>query len=251
MSERWTWNRRKSRIRLASTACWVAYLVIVLAIIFIFLPPVISQNFVIFLGMVTVFVGPPAWIHYNWMHDPGYLLMSNGTRRVRFSRQVQAQISRRNNVDNAFGVPRLPADLRTSAKAGRSLASLPADEEIASVQSAWDDYLLISSLALFPAGNYPKNTVTTRLELGADRLVLSAGRWRPGVVLNLPYSRIVGLWRGSDIATIASGDVLVVVVDTGDDEVLFPFEVIRRTAGMSKRETVDALIRQVDARRSR
>lgn len=60
---------------------------------------------------------------------------------------------------------------------------------------------------------------------------------------------IVGVWNGSKIATIDSGRVLVVVVDAGEDELPFPFEIMRWNDRPRQRSAVDELIRLVGQRR--
>ena len=60
---------------------------------------------------------------------------------------------------------------------------------------------------------------------------------------------IVGVWNGSKIATIDSGGILVVVVDAGEDELLFPFEIMRWNDRPRQRSAADELIRVVDQRR--
>ena len=60
---------------------------------------------------------------------------------------------------------------------------------------------------------------------------------------------IVGVWNGSKIETIDSGGILVVVVDAGEDELLFPFEIMRWKDRPRQRSAVDELIRLVDRRR--
>lgn len=202
-----------------------------------------------FLIAVALFVLPPAWIHVNWVFNPEYLFTSNGARRIRFSEHVEAQVSLKSNIVNDFGIPRLPVDLRTSPSRGVGGADQSAHLEMTLTRVLWDDYLYIPGRALIPAGPFPKRTLSAILEFGPDGLMLSAGLWRPGVVLELPYSRIIGVWNGSQIKTIDSGGVLVVVVDSGDDDLLFPFDVVRVTPKQSPRAAVEALVRLLEERR--
>lgn len=73
----------------------------------------------------------------------------------------------------------------------------------------WDEYLYVATGILFPDRTLPTRTLKSSVQFGSTGLTLSAGRWRPGVVLELPFSKIVGVWNGSDIKTIDSGGVLV------------------------------------------
>jgi hypothetical protein len=209
-------------------------------------PPILYQAPVMVLFLFATFILPPAWIHVAWVYFPGYLFMSNGIRRIRSSDIVEAQISATHNRSNALGVPPLPAELRTQASppdrgAGR--------EETTSATVAWDDYLYASSSMLFPNSAFPKAACRASLEVGSAGLTVVAGRWRPATVLELPFAMIVGVWNGSEIATIDSGRVLVVVVYTGDDELLFPFEITRWKDRPREHPAVDGLIRLIDQRR--
>ena len=100
-----------------------------------------------------------------------------------------------------------------------------------------------------PGRAVPTRTCKATLEFGSEGLTLSAGRWRPGLVLKLPYSAIIGVWNGSDIKTISSGGVLVVVVATEHDEILLLFEVAHVKAGPSERTTVEVLVTLVEQHR--
>ena len=249
MHRRWTWLERRRKIRWIATACWSAYLATVLITVALVLPRSTTYYPGLFASLVVLAVGPPAWIHYNWIFNPAYLFGSNGIRRIRFTEQVQSQVSLKNNVGNAFGVPLVPLDLRTplSRVAGGGGERSGADFTL--IRVVWDDYLYIPGCALFPGLAVPKRTLPAILDFGSDGLILSVGRWRPGVVFELPYSRIVGVWNGSQIKTIDSGGVLVVVVDSGDDELLFPFEVVRVAPKQSPRVAVEEMIGIIEQRR--
>jgi hypothetical protein len=199
--------------------------------------PIFAISPGLFFALIFLFIGPPAWIHYNWVFDPGYLFMSNGIRRLHFSEKIQAQISQRNNSGNNFGVPLLPVDLHTSASGSDLDRAELGNRVTTSARVVWDDYLYVAIGLLFPGMRFPRTSIPAHLELNPAGVVLAAGRWRPGILLQIPYSRIVGVWNGSSIPTIASPNVLVLVVGAENDEVLLPFEVKRakdRTSGSTQ-----------------
>ena len=249
MPKRWTWRERAQAIRWIVAGCWLTYVAMVLAVIALLLPSSISYYAGMFLSFFVLAVGPPAWINYNWVYNPAYLFGSNAIRRIHFSEQVETQVSLKNNIGNSFGVAALPLDLHTSPATVVGGVGACDGEQITSIQVVWDDYLLVPGTTLLPTSKFPRRTVPAILEFGSGGLVLSAGRWRPGVVLELPYSRIIGVWNGSEIKTIDSGGVLVVVVGSADDELLFPFEVVRVKPKQSPRAAVEALIRVLERRR--
>lgn len=228
------------------------YVLISIGATLLIVSPILDQIpgvIVIFLAFLAVFIVPPAWIHIAWVFFPGYLFMSNGIRSVGFSDIVQAQLSAKHNHANAFDVPPLPADLRTSISLSHPDHRALVSGEATSATVAWDDYRYTPSSMLFPKSTFPNTACRARLEVDPDGLTLTAGRWRPATVFELPYSMIVGVWNGSQIVTIDSGRVLVVVVDTGEDELLFPFEITRWNDGPRERSAVDELIRLIDHRR--
>jgi hypothetical protein len=242
MPKLWRWAERKRAIIAFAALCWLGYLAAVLAIMYWAFPPVLAQTPSLFLVVLVVFVGPPAWIHFNWVTAPGYLFMSNGIRRFRFSERLAAQVSRRKNADNIFGVPMLPADMRTTVCVPSASVNMSSDQRTKLVGGTWDPYLYAAA-ALHPdSGVLPKRTTAGAIWLDSDRLTFTAGRWRPGAVLSIPFSRVVGVWNGADIPTISSGNVIVVVVEAGGDELLFPFEVARRDSDSNRRVTVEAMV---------
>lgn len=248
----WTWQQRSRRIRSIVIACWSAYVVISIAGTLLIVSPVlhaIPDVIVLVLAILAAFIVPPAWIHIAWVHFPGYLFMSNGIRRVGFSDIVRAQVSVENNRANAFGVPPLAEDLRTAVPQPTSFDAGSGSGEATTATVVWDDYLYTPSSILFPKSAFPTSTCRASLQIGSDSLTLTAGRWRPATVIELPFAMIVGVWNGSEIATIDSGRVLVVVVDNGDDELLFPFEITRWKDRPREHSAVDGLIRLIDQRR--
>ena len=251
MREEWTWVRRRQRIRVITVAAWSIYGLIVLIAVVIWCWPAIPYYPVVVLLLVAAFVVPPAWIHIAWIHFPGYLFMSNGIRRLYVSDLVGSQISQNNNRGNIYGVPPLPDDLRTAAEVPSAPDREAPLQNITSVRVVWDEYLLVSSSILWPERPLPHTTQSARLDIRADVVTLSAGRWRPGTVFELPISSIVGVWDGRKIATIDSGRVLVLVVDTGQDRVLLPFEIMRGKEQPRNKAAVEELIHIVDQRRLR
>lgn len=249
MSSTWTWSERKRRIRFVLAFCWLAYVLATFGVIAFVLPSWIIQNPFMVLVFTLVFLGPPAWINISWVYFPGYLFGSNGIRRLLINEVVQAQVSRNRNAHNEFGVPELPADLRTSASSAGVARLEPGSSGFVSTPVVWDQHLYVASSIVFPGKAVPSRTCPAALEFGAEALLLRAGRWRPGLVLELPYDEIIGEWNGSEIKTISSGSVLVVAVATERDEVLFPFEVARVKGAPSERATVETLVARVKQRR--
>lgn len=203
----------------------------------------------VYLILLAVFILPPAWVHILWVNFPEALFVSGGPRSIGFSDLIQAQISAKNNHANPYGVAPFPAKLRTMVSQSASADDGMRIGDIASVTVAWDDYLYTPTRLLFPTTRLPRTSWRANLEIGPIALTLTAGRWRPAIVVELPYSMIVGVWNGSKIATIDSGRVLVVVVDTGEDELLFPFEIMRWKDRPRQSSAVDELIRLVEQRR--
>lgn len=249
MSSEWSWQRRRTVIRYIVLACWVSYALLAHAALLIFLPPEVKQYWFAYWGIYSVLVLPAAWIHYNWVYNPAYLFGSNGIRRLRCSSQVEAQLSRNANLSNAFGVPRLPANLHTAPESfikstdGDRRSQLP-------VKVQWDTHLYVAARLLRPHDAMPNRTITVDVHANPRNVTLTAGRWRPGIVLDVPNDSIVGTWKGESVATIGTSDVLVIVVDAKNgDEVLLPLAVVRPTKPLSKRDVVDELQRHVNAAR--
>ena len=250
MPSYWTWGERSRRIRFVIALCWLAYMFVVLGVIAFALPPVIIQIPLLFWAFIVLFVGPPAWINFVWVYFPGYLF-SFTIRSLSFNDLISAQVSHHSNTYSGFGVPKLPTDLRTSIPRTVLTGLETGKGGFASTHVSWDEYLYVSSAIVFTGRKMPTRTCRATLEFGPEGLILTAGRWRPGLVLELPYSEIVGVWNGSDIKTIDSGGVLVVVVAAGQDEILFPFEVVRAKSGLNERRTVEVLISLVERCRQR
>jgi len=232
-----------------AVVCWLLYVLAVVALILLILPSDVKRNPVLCPVVFVLFVAPPAWVHYNWIHDPGYLFMSNGIRRLRYSDHVYAQVSKEGNRRNALGIPYLPSNLHTDAE-GRAPERLESGTNAAGpVPVMWDDWSYVSTSILFRERPIPARTLPATLRLTTDTLIVAAGRWRPGIVLEVPYSAIVGVWNGADIATIGSGNVLVIVAAAGADELLFPLEVTRRGALPTRRAAVEQLVIDIEGRR--
>lgn len=245
----WTWPQRRRRICIAVAACWLANAIVVLSVIAFALPSWIIQNPFMLLVFALVFLGPPAWINVSWVYFPGYLFGSNGIGRLLFNDVVQAQVSRNSNAHNGFGVPSLPADLRTPIPRAVGTGLESSNRGFASTPVVWDQHLYVASAIVFAGRVVPKRTCRATLEFGSEGLILSVGRWRPGLVLELPYSAIVGVWNGSDIKTTNSGSVLVVVVAIEHDEILLPFEVARVRVRPNERRTAEALVALLEQHR--
>jgi hypothetical protein len=158
----------------------------------------------------TVFAGflaIPAYVQLIWIFTPEQFLRS----KLHFSDPVSAQISLNSNR-SSFGFPsaRMAADLRNLVDGHRSS---PASGEI-TVRTGWDEWLHVATTLLGVSEPLPSTSTLARAEFSRDRVRVAAGYWRPGVVLELPTSRIVGIWKGSEVATIGGGNVLVLVAET-------------------------------------
>lgn len=248
MTKTWTWRERSRRIKLLLSICWLLYVLVSVSLIILTVPPIVVTHPPIFAAVLAMYVLPAAWINLLWVYSPGYLFMSNGIRRVRPSDVVDAQISTARNRDNEYGVPALPTDLRTPIRAGA--VSVPLDTtSTVHLQVVWDEYLFAATRALLGNLPLPQRTVRATLSVGRKHLTLAAGRWRPGIVLEIPIDSIAGVWDGSEISTIDSGRVLVVVVAKGDDFVLFPFEIVRWPNRPRDLPAAKALRMLVEARR--
>ena len=248
MSERWSWDRRRCVLRVVVLACWLTYALVVVAGLALLLPADVKQYAFAFWGVYAVFVLPPAWIHYNWVHNPGYLFGSNGIRRLRFSPQVEAQISRAANFNNAFGVPALPGNLATPRLPPSSNRQ---PRRGVSAKVRWDVQLYVAAREWRPGVSIPDRTMTVGIDLNPEGVTVVAGRWRPGVLFSVGYASIVGIWNGENIATIGTSDVVVLVVDSGEDQLLLPFALVRPANGVNMREAADRLAQAVDEFRSR
>ncbi|MET3566268.1 hypothetical protein ABIC47_001753 [Leifsonia sp. 563] len=227
---------------------WSVFVVVGMAAALLRWPLLPAHPFLFFV-VIAAFVVPPAWIHIAWIHFPGYLFMSNRIRRLYASDLVESQISRNSNRGNPYGVPSLPNDLRTAAEVPSAPNHESRQQNVTSARVVWEEYLLVSSSILWPGRPMPHTTQAARLDISADAVTLSAGRWRPGTVFELPISSIVGVWDGRKIATIDSGRVLVLVVDTGQDRVLLPFEIMRGKGQPRNRDAVKDLVHIVNQRR--
>lgn len=246
MPEQWRWSERRRTVLLLGTLGWLIYIAGVTSVVLFLLPPVATQDALVVGGTIVILVGPPAWIHFNWVCNPAYLFVANDIRRLHVSRYVEAQVSRSVNRTNELGVPMLPADLRTDSVDLRGEAE--ADRvKVGAWQVTWDTPLYVATRLLDSRISLPRRTIRASVELREGKMVVSAGSWRPGVVLELPYAMIVGLWNGRDVPTIGSDDVVVVVADSGRDELLFPLQVARSNRGSkrSKRAVADELLHSI------
>ena len=249
MTDIWTWRDRARRLRLVLVVCWLLYVVVSVILIFATVPPVVANYPPMFAVILAMYVCPAIWIHVLWAFNPGYLFMSNGIRRIRSSGLVEAQTSLTKNRNNEYGVPPLQDDLSTPIRSELASAS-PAAREVVRVQVVWDDYLFAASRALSSELAVPRRTMRAALRVEGSRLALEAGAWRPGAVFDLPITSIVGVWNGSEVATIGSGRVLVVVVAKGEDRLLFPLEIVRWPDRPKGVPAVEAMRDVIEARRA-
>jgi hypothetical protein len=134
-----------------------------------------------------------------------------------------------------------------------SLANLPkhnltaagSKDVVLKVRTAWDRFLYVAaSLSGLPDSQNRRGTKAA-LSIDASGLALLIGRWRPGVLFEVPPSLIVGLWNGADLPTIDDRRVLVVVIDHAGDQVLLPFSVDSWSDGQSRHFRVDELIERI------
>lgn len=114
MPKTWTWARRRQHIRTIVGAAWFVYTSIALGVVATLCWPLLFSYPIVLPIVLAAFIVPPAWIHIAWVHFPGYLLMSNGIRRLYFSDFVQAQVSAAHNRRNSLDIPALPTEMRTA-----------------------------------------------------------------------------------------------------------------------------------------
>lgn len=155
------------------------------------------------------------------------------------SPHIAAQVSRNANHAESFGSPRLPDDLS-------NLASIPLSQVGVGpirVRTEWDRHLFVAAHRMGLVGKDAGREMNATLVIDSSVMSLIAGWWRPGVVFTLPASSVLGLWRGSDVATIGGSDVLVAVIEHEGDQLLFAFTVRRWSQGEElKKFRVDELI---------
>jgi hypothetical protein len=235
MHERWSWSTRSRFYFILKLLAWAAYIPAVSAFM-IQRTPHIFQSPSIALLILGGFVVVPGYLHLMWVINPGYFYRS----KLRYSDAIAAQISFKLNESGDDSIAR-----RLSPKLVNLVPRHGKNESAAtclSFRTDWDQWLGVAAELLGVRRPLPTTNTQARVEVRADRFRVLAGYLSPGVVLELPPSRIVGIWKGSEVPTIGSGQVLVLVVQSEDDLVLLPFRVHRWASGPVKSKSVPDLI---------
>ena len=232
----WGWKARKRFFFLVKLTAWLAYLPAVYFFMIDMTPDILTLP-AIACTVLGGFVAVPAYLQLIWIFTPEQFLRS----KLHFSDPVSAQVSLNSNRSSSgFPKARMAADLRNLVDDHRSS---PVSAEIR-VRTGWDEWLHVATTLLGVPQPLPSTSTLARAELSRDYLRVAAGYWRPGVVLELPTSRIVGIWKGSEVATIGGGNVLVLVAETDNDLILVPLQVHRWTwAGRSARSVPELIAR--------
>lgn len=239
MPERWSWKRRKRFFFAAKLAAWVAYLATVLVVVFAVTPGIFAYPLAVG-TVVSIFVAMPAAAQLVWIFCPGFFYVS----RLRFNHSVRGHVSPdAAELGIASGQPAWP-NLRNLTSVHSENAPVPS--LVLSVRTDWDQWLFVALRLLGVQEPGPATSSAARLVITHERFALSAGYWRPGVVLELPTSRIVGIWKGSEIRTIGDRRVLVLVLETDSGPVILPFQVHRWSTKTSHSRDTDELILAIE-----
>lgn len=223
MREAWSWKRRKQCLFVAKVVAWALYLCLVALFVCLAFPGAFSYPVAtaIFIG---AFIAMPCLAQLIWIFNPGYYFRSA----LRITPDVTGHII----------APRAESRLRNlSGESG-----LPPEGRLVAVKTEWDHWLFAGVAILGSRDPGPKTSGVARLELTRQRVRVSAGMWRPGVVLDFPMSRVVGLWTGTDVETIGGDRVLVLVVETDERPLLLPFQVNRWSSGTTSSRRVAELV---------
>lgn len=240
----WSWKRRKHFLFLAKLAAWIVYVVAVLLFLYLAFPFGFTEPVRAVL-LVGVLVAMPGSVHLLWIFVPGYFYVS----RLRFTYSVKGHISPDSGRRPASSLNVAASTLSnlSGAGAGAGAAERSAQPVVLSVRTDWDQWLFTAIRLLGMRDPGPTTSSTARLEITSNGVELLVGYWRPGVVLGVSSSRVVGIWKGSEIDSIGDSRVLVLVVESDEDVVLFPFQVHRWKSGTSSSRNVDDLIWQIEA----
>lgn len=236
----WSWKRRKHFLFLAKLVAWIVYVLAVLIFLYLAFPFAFTEP-VRAVFLVGILVAMPGSVHLLWIFVPGYFYVS----RLRFTNSVKGQISPDSGRRPASSLNVAASTLSNLSGAGSAERS--AQPVVLSVRTDWDQWLFAAIRLLGVRDPGPTTSSTARLEITSNGLELLVGYRRPGVVLGVSASRVVGIWKGSEIDGIGDSRVLVLVVESDEDVVLFPFHVHRWKSRTSSSRNVDDLIWRIEA----
>ncbi|MEN0083273.1 MAG: hypothetical protein AAGC66_00765 [Leifsonia sp.] len=228
----WTWQERQRFFLIAKAGGWAAYLSSVVLLLLSFAPFIFQQPAGAAL-VIAIFAAIPAGIQVIWLLNPGFFYIS----RLRFDPAVAAH---------------LRPSLQSYAWLEGGLSNLHSTTWVTPdrlrpifVHISWDQWAQVASGLVEAPRSGPKTGSVARLEVSSRGAEFLAGYWRPGRVLHVPASNIVGLWKGSEIGSIGGRQVLVLVIKTAGDDVVFPLQVRRWSIGDRDSRDVDLLISEV------
>ncbi|NUU08651.1 hypothetical protein [Leifsonia sp. C5G2] len=229
MARHWTWQERQRVFLIAMVIGWAAYLSSVVLLLLSFEPFIFEQPAGAAL-VIAIFASIPAGIQVIWLLNPGFFYVS----RLRFDPAVTAH---------------LRPSLQSHAWLGGSLNNLrstnsvvPDRLRLVSIRTIWDQWTHTASGLVGAPRPGPKTGSVARVEISSRGAEFLVGYWRPGRVLHVPASNIVGLWKGSEIGSIGGRQVLVLVIKTSGDDVVFPLQVRRWSIGDTDSRDVDLLM---------